>query len=135
MSKLLTGTVKCTSLSIVRQACTELGWPCIANDTGIRIDVRRGGANFRPYIDAALVDGQVQLTYDHWMSYARRDEQNNSTMEPVEQDDMDATTRKIVGKLKQGIAKVQIEHLLAKQKASWRVEQRQDGAQVFVIRR
>lgn len=130
MSKLITGTVAIPDLDIVREACKALGWSVSREQAqSLRVEVVAGDAKYHPYIDVALREGKAQITYDHWMSFG------TGNIQSIGADDHDDTTRRVIGQFKQACAKVQVERLLSKQRANWRVEQRADGAQVLVVRR
>ena len=128
MSKLIMGQVKVESFEQVKEACKVLGWLVEERREGVRVHVVAEGARYRTYID---VSASGQLSYDNWMGADSEDLRSEEHRRGRE----DAVTAKVIGQFKQAVARVRMEGMLRKNKANWRAEKRQDGAQVLVVRR
>jgi hypothetical protein len=87
------------------------------------------GAIFRPWITVQVQkENKGEMIYDHVMGLGMQEAS-------LSEDDMDEVTRRVVGTLKQAIFQVQLEGLLQEHGMSWETTQRQDAAQVVVVRR
>ena len=151
MSKLISGDAKIHDLAIVREAALQLGWDIQANvavsyfwGDGAVCDVvvspdanekdrygkvvgKTAGGKYSIGFQRDAVTGKVTMLHDNAM--------NGAEVLSVESGQLDDTTQRVVGKLKQAIAGVQVQSILHRQRASWRMEQREDGAKVYVVRR
>lgn len=151
MSKLISGDAKVNDLYVVREAALQLGWDVLVNvpvnyyeGAGEMCDLvvsphaternkygevvgKTVGGKYTIGFQQDKGTGAVTMLHDNAM--------DGAATYTVESGQQDQTTQRVVGKLKQAIAQVQVSRLLAQQKASWRVQQRADGAQVFVIAR
>ena len=133
MSKLVTGLVKVESLDMIREAAQRLGWPVDEACTGtVNVRVVDPDALYRPRIACTLNERgtAVDLAYDNWMGGRSEDlGAEHRAGQP------DSVTTRVIGQFKQAIAQVEMERLYTSQRASWRVEKRQDGAVVMVVGR
>lgn len=150
MSKLVTGDIAIGDLTVVQEAALQLGWDCLKDqavsyfyaegpmcdvvvspsaeekdDHGRPIGKCVGGKYTIGFKQEA--DGKVKILHDNAM--------NGTAVFSAESGQTDPTTQRVVGKLKQAIAGVRIARMLRQERASWRVEQRADGAQVVVVKR
>jgi hypothetical protein len=151
VSKLVSGDAKITDLALVREAALQLGWDVLANVPvsyfsgegpvcNVVISPNAGerdrygkcvgktvGGKYSIGFQRDAATGKVTMLHDNAM--------NGAEVYSVESGKMDDTTTRVVGKLRQAIADVQVQRILQRQRASWRVEQRDDGAKVYVVRR
>jgi len=148
MSKLVTGSITIESLEQVRQAAAVLGWTVYTPLDGVRVKYYEGlgevcDMTVQPIDEQDKYGHDVGSKYtigfrresDGHISMLHDNAMNGAEAFTVESGQQDDTTQRVVGKLKQAIARVRVESLLMHEKASWRVEQRADGAQVMVVRR
>ncbi len=151
MSKLVSGDARVDNLYVVREAALQLGWDVLEHvpvsyyeGAGEVCDIvvspnatersrcgevicKTAGGEYTIGFQQDKGTGQIRMLHDNAM--------NGAEQYSVESGLQDETTKRVVGKLKQAIAQVQVQRVLQAQRASWRVEQRDDGAQVFVVRR
>lgn len=145
MSKLISGECKLDDLSLVIEAAQALGWTC---EQQAHVSYYEGAGALcdvvvRPVGELSKYDADVGAKYtigfqkdaSGKISMLHDNAMDGGAVFSAESGLQDDTTKRIVGKLKQAIAQAQVSRILVKQKASWRVEQREDGAKIYVVRR
>jgi hypothetical protein len=146
MSKLISGDAKIADLDLVREAAKALGWRWAVTlpvlyyaGPGPVCDLivaphgelnRRGddvGEKYSIGFQQDKATGKITMLHDNAM--------NGQEVYSVESGQQDETTQRVVGKLKQAIAEVQLRRIYSAHRANWRTEIKADGTQVHVINR
>lgn len=150
MSKLMSGEIRVASLDVVREAALLLGWNCLSNQAvsyfyaegpvcelvvspsadeqdnqGRPVGKLAGGKYTVGFRQGE--DGKITMHHDNAM--------NGREVYSLESGQTDETTQRVVGRMMQAIAQVEVTGMLRQQRASWRVEQRKDGAKALVVGR
>lgn len=129
MSKLITGEIAISDLSIVEEAVVALGYTPMKQDAHSRqFRVTDTDATYHPFI---TVYDTGKLEYDNWMG-GKYDDLYSAEHRAGQ---ADTVTQRVVGRFKQEVAKISLERHLKASKASWRVEKRADGSQVLYVRK
>ena len=151
MSKLISGDAKIDDLYIVREAALALGWDVLEHAPVSYYDGDGAVCDIVVSPNAAEVDkyghaigktvgGKYTIGFQQdkgtgSMTMLHDNAMDGAEQYSVESGQQDQTTQRVVGKLKQAIAEVQLRRILTHQRASWRTEVRADGAHVLVVRR
>lgn len=143
MSKLVSGRVKITDITILKTVAQQLRWD-IAYNTHVQYYAGKGvmcdvvlypttetdawGRNIGAKYSIGFRredDGVIRCYYDNAM--------NGSTVMAIDQ--VDAVTQRVINKLNRTIAEVTVERALNKARANWRKEITQDGTVRIIVRR
>ena len=149
MSKLVSGDAKITDLDLVWEAAKALGWLVHTSMLGVQVKYFDGNGPICDVViqpqheeDARGRDvgskytiGFTQDRQTRKVTMYHDNAMNGGAVYSVESGQMDDTTMRVVGKMRQALGEAQITRILHKQRANWRVEQREDGAKVYVVRR
>ena len=149
MSKLVSGDAKITDLYLVWEAAKRLGWLVHTRLDGVQVKYYDGNG---PVCDVVIQPqheedargrdvgskytiGFTQDRQTRKVTMYHDNAMNGGAVYSVESGQMDDTTMRVVGKMRQAIGEAQVRRILQEQRATWRVEQREDGAKVYVVRR
>ena len=147
MSKLVSGDAKIDDLSVVVEAAHILGWVV---EYGVAVSYFEGPGpvcdvvvrpsdneqdRFGQSVGRKYTIGYTQDAHTRRVTIFHDNAMDGGAVFSVEGGQQDETTKRIIGKLQQTIATVELKQIYKEFRASWRTMLRADGAQVHIIKR